>query len=156
MKLIIADKNGLDANREASKESIFILFFFSVSSFREDHLREKMDLVYGFRPIQSSRGISFAPHFSISSLSAVNHFRSSSTSLRFGFPAPPFIQAPKFSIETHAKKSRKRTSIAEPKPNKVEKSLFEEEEELSNTNDEEEAEEEEEQVLLEDVLDGAY
>lgn len=68
----------------------------------------------------------------------------------------PFIQSPKFSVETHAKKSKKRLSIAEPKPNKVEKLLFEEEEELSNANDEEEAEEEEEQLLLEDVLDGAY
>ncbi|CAA7013463.1 unnamed protein product [Microthlaspi erraticum] len=140
-----ADKNGLYGNRE-----LFILFFSVSSVSGRINCWEKMDLIYGFRPIQSSRGISFLPHLRIS-----NHFLSSSTSLRFGFPAPPFIQSPKFCIETHARKSKKRTSIAEPKPNKVEKSLFEEEE-LSNTNDEEEAEEDVLNELLTDDEDDDF
>ncbi|XP_006390123.2 uncharacterized protein LOC18008648, partial [Eutrema salsugineum] len=82
---------------------------------------------------------------------SVNRFRSP-PNLHFGFPATPFLRAPKFSLETHAKKNKKKTSTVEPKPNKVGE-LFSEEEELTNNKDEEEGEEEEEDVLLEEFLD---
>jgi len=76
------------------------------------------------------------PAFSISNLSAVNRFRST-TSLRFGFPATPFRRTPNFTFKTHAKRKNK-TSTFEPKPNKVEELIIEEEEE----------EEEEEEIVL--------
>ncbi|KAL9312008.1 putative ribosome maturation factor RimP, rimP domain superfamily [Arabidopsis thaliana] len=97
-----------------------------------------MDLLFCFRPNQTCRGISVLPAFSISNLSAVNRFRST-TSLRFGFPATPFRRTPNFTFKTHAKRKNK-TSTVEPKPNKVEELIIEEEEE-----------EEEEIVLPEEI-----
>ncbi|XP_010416637.1 PREDICTED: uncharacterized protein LOC104702482 isoform X1 [Camelina sativa] len=107
------------------------------------HLPEKMDSICCFRPNQSCLRTSVLPAFCISSLSAVNRFRST-TSLRFGFPAAPFRRIPNSSFVTHAKKSKRKTSIVEPNPNKVEESLFQ---------DEEEEEEEDELVLPEEMQD---
>lgn len=105
-----------------------------------------MDFICCLRPYHSCRGISVLPAFGISTrLPAANRFLPT-TSLRL---TTPFLQYPKFSIETYAKKKKKKntkTTIFEPKPNKEDESLIEEEEEKD---------EEEEQVLLEDVLDGA-
>ncbi|CAG7904828.1 unnamed protein product [Brassica rapa] len=100
-----------------------------------------MDFICCLRPYHSCRGISVLPAFGISTrLPAANRFLPT-TSLRL---TTPFLQYPKFSIETYAKKNKKntKTTIFEPKPNKEDESLIEEEED-----------EEEEQVLLEDVLD---
>ncbi|KAF8106922.1 hypothetical protein N665_0130s0086 [Sinapis alba] len=104
-----------------------------------------MDSISCFRPHHSCRGVSVSPAFRISSrLPAANRFLPA-TSLRIRFPTTPFLQYPKFSVETYAKKKKNtKTSIFEPKPNKDDESLIEEE----STN-----EEEDEQVLLEDVLD---
>lgn len=105
-----------------------------------------MDFICCFRPHHSCRGISVSSASSLSSLPAANRFLST-TSVRIRIPTTPFLQYPKFSIETHAKKKKNtsKTTIFEPKPNKEEdESLFEENEE------------EDEQVLLEDVLDGAW
>ncbi|CAH8354748.1 unnamed protein product [Eruca vesicaria subsp. sativa] len=110
-----------------------------------------MDFVCCFRPHQSCRGISVLPAFGTrSSLSAVNCLRPV-TSLCIRFPTTPFLQYPKFSIKTYAKKKKKnntKTSIFESKPNG--ESLIEEE---STNEEEEDDDEEDEQVLLEDVLD---
>ncbi|XP_019093781.1 PREDICTED: uncharacterized protein LOC109124879 [Camelina sativa] len=110
------------------------------------HLPEKMDSICCFRPNQSCPRISVLPAFCISSFSAVNRFRST-TSLRF--PAAPFRRIPNSSFVTHAKKSKRKTSIVEPNPsivepnpNKVEESLFQDEEE-----------EEDELVLPEEIQD---
>ncbi|KAL1208689.1 hypothetical protein V5N11_012503 [Cardamine amara subsp. amara] len=100
-----------------------------------------MDLICCCRPYQSCSGISVLPAFGISSLPAVNRFRST-TSIRFGFPLTPFRRTPNFSFEIHAKK-KKKTSTVEPKPNKVEELLFDEDEEG----------EEEEEVLPEEIQD---
>ncbi|KAJ4867808.1 hypothetical protein Rs2_50643 [Raphanus sativus] len=90
-----------------------------------------MDFICCFRPHHSCRGISVSSASSLSSLPAANRFLPT-TSVRIRIPTTPFLQYPKFSIETHAKKKKNtsKTTIFEPKPNKEEdESLFEENEE---------------------------
>ncbi|KAG7659862.1 Ribosome maturation factor RimP N-terminal [Arabidopsis suecica] len=113
-----------------------------------------MDLLFCFRPNQTCRGISVLPAFSISNLSAVNRFRST-TSLRFGFPATPFRRTPNFTFKTHAKRKNK-TSTFDPKPNKVEELIIEEEEEEEEEEEivlPEEIQENQDELLLDDEYD---
>ncbi|XP_006300530.2 uncharacterized protein LOC17896508 [Capsella rubella] len=101
-----------------------------------------MDMICCFRPNQYCPRISVLPAFCIGNLSAVNGFRLT-TDFRIGYPAAPFRRTPNFSFEIQAKKSKKKTSVVEPEPNKVEELLFEEEDE----------EEGEELLLPEEIQD---